>query len=189
MCLGAENTIGLFSTALTPSRLLYYSTLGASTGSLAHNVHFISEKPLYDFIWSSPAPSVHSPLVKLSELLKRFAHSWREVPTESRAQNPVRDMPPVLSCIWTDRVKETLTVASQHRQENHESILRHIENREPLAPNQCPWLTLLPAHVNSHSCDSIEWGVHSCLVWVTCSGFFIQSYFCCSYLSSPFILY
>lgn len=50
MCLGAENTVGLFSPALytLPSPAL--SALAASTGALAHNLHFISKKPLYDFI-------------------------------------------------------------------------------------------------------------------------------------------
>lgn len=102
MCLCAENTMGLSSNVLYTLLPLNYSALGASTGPLAHHLHFISEKPLYDFIWSSPAPSVCSTLAKLSKLLKCFSHIWREVPAESRAQNPVRDISPVLTCIWTD---------------------------------------------------------------------------------------
>lgn len=85
-----------------PSLPLHYSALGASTGALAQHLHFISKKPLYDFVWSYPAPSVRSTLAKLSKLLKYFSHIWREVPADSRAQNPVRDISPVLSCIWTD---------------------------------------------------------------------------------------
>lgn len=149
MCLCAENTMGLSSDVLytlpSPALLCTWSFYWRSCPP--PSFYFWEATVWFYLILPNPFSALYT--CKAVQTPQMFLPYLKGGPRRVKSSEPSQRH---FSCAqlylnW-QRVKGTLSVASQHRQDNHESILRHIENREPLAPNQCPWLTLLFVQVN-----------------------------------------
>lgn len=117
--------------------------------------------------------SVHFTLAKLSQLFKPLVHNGKEVPAESRAQRPVKDMPLCSAASeLTQRQRNPVSdISAQAGQSWIYSQTHRVERTtgpKPVPLANSPSCSCQPTHI----CDSTELGAHSCLVWVTSTGFF-----------------